>query len=538
MMDILLITPPIFGPATHLMANPLLLSVLKKQGFVAHHLDLNFNFQQKTIYEYIKKNKMPNTKRRLSPGHIRKTRVDFLSWYLKSLPRADYYEITEIFEEEALLQQAELFKPNIVTYHHLVRNNFPKFIELIDDKIHNPFLFFYKKKIFRTIKRYCPKAVGISLTSPSQFLSSLTIASLLRKELPKCHIIFGGAYVTCYHDEFAHNKQINPLWDTLITGEGESPLIALLECLKNSNASDFARVPNLTYKEKKSFEPKFSNATSFENINELPTPSYPKLNSNDKSTTFFIQASRSCYWGKCRYCAHLSNVYPKYRIRNPKNIVRDIVILQKRHKVSSFWFVDVSFSPLMMKQVSNQIISSGIKVEKLCCLSRLEKEFSYKLFSLAFRAGFRRINFGLETVNARLSKIIHKGYHDIKESDRIINDAHRAGVIPAVHAIFGLPTEREQETMETYNFLKERIKICTPIVEVFRLEKNTFFWKNPDKFGIEIIKDDNLELFNNSFRYRHSDPKAISFERALQLRYQFYQEVSGNLGGTKKNKLC
>jgi hypothetical protein len=80
--------------------------------------------------------------------------------------------------------------------------------------------------------------------------------------------------------------------------------------------------------------------------------------------------------------------------------------------------------------------------------------------------------------------------------------------------------------METYNFLKERRKICLPIVEVFRLEKNTFFWRNPEKFGIEIIRDSTRELFNNSFRYRYSDPKAISLERALKLRFQFYRELS------------
>jgi radical SAM superfamily enzyme YgiQ (UPF0313 family) len=525
MIDILLITPPIFEPDFLLMANPVLLSALRRKGFTAERLDLNFHFEQ-FLRKCIKISKTSNPKGRLKSIKFGKIGIGILNEYLRSLPRAGYYGITEEPNRNASFQEAELYSPDIATYHYLACNNFPRFIELLHDKIHNPFyLFCNKKKILDNIDSSRPRVVGISVTSPSQLLSTLTLSILLRKKLPECHIVFGGPYVTCYRDEFTQNSQIRAFWDTLITGEGETPLATLLECLRSGKFAEFKRIPNLTYKQKDSLEPVFSDAVSFENINELPTPSYPELKNGDKVPELYIQASRSCYWGKCRYCSLSNNVYPKYRTRHPEKIVEDIAVLQKRHNINNFYFVDMSIPPLMLKQISERLISSGVKAT-LGCFCRFEKEFSYELFSLSFRAGFRYLNFGLETVNARLASLICKGYNDMKEIDRIINDAHKSGINVKVHAIFGLPTEREHETMETYNFLKERRKICLPIVEVFRLEKNTFFWRNPEKFGIEIIRDSTRELFNNSFRYRYSDPKAISLERALKLRFQFYRELS------------
>ncbi len=529
MMDILLITPPIFASDTFLMANPLLLGVLQKNGLSARHLDLNFDFRQ-FVGSCLKISKPANFKKHPGPVYSKQLGLRILNDYLRSLPKASYYGISQTNPENSLFQQAEQFHPEVATYHSLLCNNFPKFIELLNDRIHNPFYFFYRRiKIIAAIRVYRTYAVGISLTSPSQFLSALTLAVLLRRYLPHCHIIFGGSYITGYRDEFAYQRTISKLWDNLVMGEGETPLVALLKCLKKTKSADFSGIPNLIYKQKGSFEPKFSNAVTWENIDKLPTPVYPAYSQGNPPALLYIQASRSCYWGKCRYCVHLNNAYPKYRIRNPRLVVEDIASLQKRHQLNSFYFTDTTVSPAMIKQLSDGIISRGLKV-RLGCFCRLERGFSSRLLTQAFRAGFNSINFGLETVNPRLASLICKGYNNIEEIDRIIHDAHRAGIIPLVHAIFGLPTEREHETMQTYNFLKERINICQPIIEIFRLEKNTVFFNEHKKFGIEIIRSNDLELFNNSFRYRFSDPRAIGFRKALQIRSRFYREIAAGAG--------
>ena len=509
-LDILLISPPQFSDFT--LACPALLGMLEREGCSARFLDLCHDFNR--VLSRKISVRTPSAEGDVKPefyncGYV----VDRI---LSELPRSDYYQA----HDNDVFSVLELFTPMPLTHHHLVCGDYPRFVELLHDRLHNPFYFFCEDHVLDTIDTMAPAVVGLSICSPTQLLSALTLCLLLRETRSDTHIVLGGPFVSKYHEALCRRQELARLWDYLVLGEGETALVRLVRSLTSGGPTDVASIPNLVCKDRDMAPIHLPGGMFTESLEDLPPP---RFNEDGVFPTLLYEAARSCYWRKCAFCG-VHDSGRRYRRKSAAKVVDDLLLLKDKHNVSAFRFTDLASSPTHLQSIAKGLIArnAGLTLETLV---RFEPSMSYDMLALYAEAGFRVLAFGLETVTPRLWNLIRKGYDDLSTIERILDDCARVGIRATVHGIFGLPTEREFETMETYAFLLDRVEICNPVIEVFRLETGVPIWKDPEAFGIAFDHDEEREVFTNSVRYRQLDPQAISPERAVLLRAQFYADM-------------
>ena len=396
----------------------------------------------------------------------------------------------------------------------------------------NDFVSRNKDKIWETIKKmaffddiikenllpYAPfQYVGISVTNLSQLLFSLKVVAYIRSSYKKdVKIIFGGVFITENISELIILLEQNPIVDYLVIGEGESALTELIRGGEN------AEIPNLIYLEDGRYV--FSKRLNYsENAANLPAPFYEDEN------IVYIHSARRCYWGKCIFCHHDSNVFTnKYIFKKPGDVINDIIQVKKNLKRNPelFIFTDKCLSVAFLKEFSGEIIRNKIKA-KFACFLKFEKKLDYETLKLIKSAGFVFLDFGLETSSSRLLKLLNKNI-DINSATKIIEICGKLRFrIIIIDMMIGLPTQMKKELEDDLLYMLKIIQKYENIefnIHPLTVFKDSVLYRDPQKYKIRLLSvNEKISFVGNYFSQPFSqiDKKAISTQEAVTIYNEF-----------------
>lgn len=88
-----------------------------------------------------------------------------------------------------------------------------------------------------------PAVVGLSLNWHHQSPDTLAVARLVRDVLPEAFVVLGGHTASAFAEEIVGNYDFV---DGVVRGEGENPLVRLLEAV--GNRKEMSKVPNLVWR--------------------------------------------------------------------------------------------------------------------------------------------------------------------------------------------------------------------------------------------------------------------------------------------------
>ena len=105
-----------------------------------------------------------------------------------------------------------------------------------------------------------------------------------------------------------------------------------------------------------------------------------------------------------------------------------------------------------------------------------------------------------------------------------------------VYMMLGFPTETKEEFLETIDFLKNNEKnIDLVSFSVFGLQKDTCIYRNPEKFGIKKIMEEERTVLNPNISYELDETsKGLSQKDANNLRDR-YQKTFEKINKYPKN---
>jgi len=308
------------------------------------------------------------------------------------------------------------------------------------------------KMIDEYMEKFKPEIVAFSpITTEFDFIKS--IARYIRKKFPAVYLIIGGFHVS-----------INPQgvlddFDALCIGEGERPVLELIEQLKENKVP--SGIPNLWIKNKAGIE-KNPTRPFLQDLDLLPFPDrqmWRKWIKLGRGARHSVLLGRGCPFN-CTYCCNhafkkiSAGQYARYR--SPENVVREIKEITQKYPIN--------------KEIYLEIESIGIDKEwavKLCQgLSEfnrsLQEPLSFGvnlritpnldlnyLFPAFKKANFRFINIGLESGSERIRReVLNRNYanEDIVNAVKLAK-AH--GLQVAFLNMLGLPGETEQDFRET-----------------------------------------------------------------------------------------
>lgn len=227
-----------------------------------------------------------------------------------------------------------------------------------------------------------------------------------------------------------------------------------------------------------------------------------------------LQATRGCPY-KCAYC---HKIWPKAHVfRSAENIFAELMTYY-RIGVRRFAFIDDVFN--LNRENSQRffelIIKNQLDVQLFFPNGMRGDILTPDYIDLMVKAGTTSVALALETASPRLQKLIGKNI-DLEKLRQILEyfaEKH-PHVILELFTMHGFPTETEEETRMTLDFIKSIKWIHFPYVAILIIYPNTEMAKIALENGIsaEAIERSGEQAANEL-------PETLPFDRSVTLKYQ------------------
>lgn len=237
-----------------------------------------------------------------------------------------------------------------------------------------------------------------------------------------------------------------------VFGEGEIPLLGLLEALKDG--TDFTGVAGLYYRDGGVVRSTKIPGEVVENLDTLPYPAYDLFYGDDaikNQPAFSVYTSRSCPFN-CTFCYH--PVGSRYRRRSVPHVIAEIKYMYEKYGMRSYFFGDELF--LVDEK---WVLDFCDELEKLNCLdgwscqtraSHVEPHILRRIRE----AGCRHVRVGIESGSDIVLRSMNK--KTTREDNlRAVKNIREAGMIMDGGVIIGDFAETPETLRSTIDFVKE-----------------------------------------------------------------------------------
>lgn len=283
----------------------------------------------------------------------------------------------------------------------------------------------------------------------------------IKRVYPHVPVILGGIYATLCPEHAAQHAGAHEV----VTGPGEAKILQLVEKYTGHG------VPL-------SIDP--------DNLDELPYPAYDLQRTINYVP---ILTSRGCPFS-CAYCAS-SFLNPRWQVRSPERVVEEIKYWHGKYHVRDFAFYD---DALLIDAESHAVpIFEGIVKSEL----RLHfhtpnalhvRQINEKTADLMFRAGFKTLRLGLETVEFENREQLDKKVTrtDFERAVSCLKNAgFQAGQIGA-YLLTGLPGQSVESVEHSVKVSLEAG--ITPVLTHYTPIPHTAMWQeavNRSRYDLE-----------------------------------------------------
>jgi radical SAM superfamily enzyme YgiQ (UPF0313 family) len=394
--------------------------------------------------------------------------------------------------------------------------------------------------------------IGISTGANLSFFE-IHFAFLLGKWI-KGHwnkeVVFGGGniqYLLEFQNEFPELlKAVFNNFISIITGPGEFALVELLDKLNYPiEPQTLHSIPGILRFENKRVlyegqNKPFSGCPDFDEIdwrkyniclhknkkeiNEMqlfkwsfPTPltvsekNRKTLAEEDRLETVVIPYifNFNCPY-RCAFCAQSSKFRPAYDERNVQCIVNDLETLSKKYFSPYFYFFNNAFnsSREFAAAFCDEVIKRKLEIYWSDCarFENLDSEILEKMY----RAGCRKLVFGLESASNKLLKAIGKPINK-EMAWEILKICNDVGIWCDIDVITGLPYEDENDFQLTHSFIEKNFSYINSLrINKLYILPSSELGRNPGKYGIKIhrLKNSHERLLEKSRKIYESIPTA------------------------------
>lgn len=292
--------------------------------------------------------------------------------------------------------------------------------------------------------------------------------------------------------------------DWCLTGYGDIAVTELSDFLSNKKT-------DLLFTEEKN-----NNNYSVKTIDcqkSYPVTDVSKIQTKFVDTDFIfpgevlpLEISRGCIFS-CAFCAYPLNGKKKNDYVRPiEQIKDDIITYQTKYKSNVYMFVDDTFNDTVEKMQMIADIKESVDPFVFWAYGRLDLlAANPKMIELLEKCGWKYLDLGLETLSKTAGSMVGKGADPKKQIDalRKIKNTYPDSWI-LLELITGLPGESASDLLSNFNTLIKNPTLWDELnYKELTIPKIQFFsWsskmtKNPEKFGIELLKNDSNSVVSN-----------------------------------------
>jgi len=336
-----------------------------------------------------------------------------------------------------------------------------------------------------------PRLVGFSLMDVTQLLPMLFLAHLVKSALPQTRVVAGGSYVSAIKDKLPLLSACGEVIDAFFCFEGETGLIRLVAHL-DSERSAWPAVPNCALWNGGGY--RWHEPTLVEDLEQLPIPSFDSMNLDvyspaRQTVPLPLITSKGCVYGKCTYCTYVYQE-PVNREQSIAKVLATISALQQRHGVRTFSIKDSLVTTTRARALAEGFRQSGLDLV-WNFQSKISGGFTPALVKLLEETGCRTIEFGVETPNPRLQKMIRKPAPlDLIET--VLGNFAGSQITVIFNMIYGFPTETREEAEQALEWVSSiprrhsRVRFAS-VNHMLSLSRNAALYTAAPDFGIDRV---------------------------------------------------
>lgn len=297
------------------------------------------------------------------------------------------------------------------------------------------------------------KVVGFSVYTINVD-EAIRIARYLKKNVPDCIIVFGGAHASLDTEYCCKQKSI----DYVVSGEGETSFLELAEGI----FSDFKvikaeQIPGINYINR-DCRVVSDIREHILDIDLLPLVKRHLAEIERYKDMINLSTSRGCP-ANCIYCAGSKLGGRGYRVRNIENVILEIAYIKHYlgDRINSIYFIDDTFTVIKKRVYEFLELKKKFNLyERWRCESRIDI-VDKDLLTAISKNGCITIHFGIESGSQDvLNKIMKK----IVLTDAIekIRIAHELGITVCCYFMLGHFCDTKETMQETCDLIKFLVK--------------------------------------------------------------------------------
>ncbi len=269
--------------------------------------------------------------------------------------------------------------------------------------------------------------------------------------------ILGGPDASTQVTEF-----LNYGADVVVSGEGETPLLAVLRALKSGTKNALHDIPNVSFKDTLGTIVQNPRQASRTQLDEYPLPDREAIDlekylsaweAHHGQRSVSLITARGCAF-TCKWCSH--SVYGHtHRRRKPEKVVEEIQWIVKKYRPTHLWFADDVFTVNKRWLVKFQQLMSDAKLYfPFECIARADK-IDPEIVQILKSLGCYRVWFGAESGSQRILDAMSRGVTKAQIRDAT-NWCQQQGIQAGYFVMFGYPGEELADIEETIAFVRDR----------------------------------------------------------------------------------
>jgi len=300
-----------------------------------------------------------------------------------------------------------------------------------------------RRETLAYLREQNPQVLGVSMFTFNRKRSS-DLLQWAREACPGALLLTGGPHPTHLAGEVFEDC---PALDAIVKGEGELPLLGILERL--DAGLDWRSAPGLILR-------KGETATSapLEDLDVMgaPVEHFAADFLDDPGQLAYLSTSRGCP-ATCNFCNTPEFWGSSVRFRSPQAVLRELVLLRERLGLTYYSFRDDTFTANRTRILTlmDLIRQSGLH-PLWNCQSRVNLVDEERLVAMK-RAGCEFMQFGVEHGSERVLLLLDKGT-SMKHAHRALSLVRKVGMNLGIYLITGIPGEQWEDVETTANLIR------------------------------------------------------------------------------------
>lgn len=307
------------------------------------------------------------------------------------------------------------------------------------------------------LARQQPDIVGISaLTHIAP--SAYAIARESKQRLPTIPVIMGGSHCTVFPDAPLNDSSDV---DVAVIGEAEDRIVPLVTALVRRSGAE--AIPGLMLRDPADGRPRFTGEPPLQkDLNSLPFPArhlfdhrqyIPMPDQIRQLPVTNLMTTRGCTWRKCKFCFEGGRYMPRFRRRNPENVVQEFIEIHKQgFSGVAIWDDNFCAGEQWVKTFCDLLQREKLNMS-WTCYGRVDTVSENMLLAIK-RAGCFSIYFGFESGNQEILDLICKGT-TLDQARRAVKACRKAGLEVRGSFILGMPYDTPELARKSIAFARE-----------------------------------------------------------------------------------